>query len=77
MADEDRTVLKLKGYNGYIKFIDGEILYLKIPDIDDDASREEWFTDMEKFINNRQDSEYSLIAGLAINYKQIKYVSLI
>jgi hypothetical protein len=77
VTDEDRTALKLKGFNAYIKFIDGELLYLKVPDIEDEDDRSAWFDDMEQIINGIIKSEYKTVGDMAINRSLIKYISLI
>ena len=76
MTDEDRTAQKLKGYNCFIKFTDGEELCLYIEDLDNEGFESEWFSDLEQFINGSTDG-ITRISGLAINRKFIKYVKKI
>lgn len=73
MTDEDFTAAKLKGYTVYVKFKDGEILFLK-PDLDNPDEYLQWFYDAEKFINGSSDVEYFPISGIAMTRDTIKYV---
>lgn len=79
MTDEDRTAAKLKGFNCFIKFKDGEELLLNVADLagpdEDDISN--WFCDVEKFIRGSDDVEYFPAYGIAVDRTSIKYVKLI
>jgi len=78
MIDEDLTAAKLKGYNCLVKFKDGEVLLLKSGTLEsgDEADIEDWFRDVEKFINGCGEDvvEYFPIGGISITRDTIKYV---
>lgn len=81
MQDIDITAEKLKGNNCFVKFKDGEILFLKITGIDnDDDYLADWLMQVEDFINGRGDSfDTKNFPGgeVALSAKEIKYVRVI
>lgn len=74
MTDEDRTAAKLRGFNCLVKFKDGEELLIKVDSLDGDHDEaNEWFMDIENFINGSDSIEYCPIPGLAVARDTIKY----
>ena len=74
MSKEDQTAEKLKGCNCFIKFTDGEELYLNIEELEYEEGEIEWFEDTDRFLNSADDNGVSRIPGLAVNRKFIKYI---
>jgi len=77
MTEEDRTAAKLKGYNTYIKFTDGEVIYIKVSNWNDEDSRAEFFEDVEKFLNSNDSDDIFPVSELALRKEHIKYVTSI
>jgi hypothetical protein len=69
--EEDLSSAKLKGYNCYLKFHDGEILFFKSAFVE---SNNDWFVEVEDFINSSNDANNFPEPGIAIDRKSIKYV---
>ncbi len=77
MTDEDRTAARLKGFNVVIKFVDGEELFVDIPFLDTDDEKEEWITQIERFLNVTNSPTGTDIPGIAINRQIVKYIRII
>jgi len=75
ITEEDITAAKLKGYNCYIKFHDGEILFLKSELLEEEDERD-WSTDTENFINGKEGENFPC-SGIAVDRKSIKYVKVL
>lgn len=73
-SEDDRTAAKLKGFNCYIKFIDGEVVYLNVSEMNDDEKSVQWLGDMEDRLNEREFKSYFPTKTIAINRAHVKYV---
>lgn len=75
MTDEDATAAKLKGYNCLVKFKDGEELFLKVDDLDnnDEDEMSDWFIDVEQFLNGTGGEVFPIV-GMALSRDAIKYI---
>jgi len=76
MTSEDKVAAKLIGHNCFIKFLDGEELFIDVENITDgeeDAS--EWFLEVEQFLNGTM--EYFPYPNIAIARNSVKYVKRI
>ncbi len=72
---EDYTAAKLKGHNCVIKFLDGEILFLRVNEIANGPEGDdslEWFADVENFLNGT--NQNFPLAGISIARTSVKYV---
>lgn len=77
MTETDHTVLRLKGYNCLIKFIDGEELYLKVDDLNDEQQIASWLDDVEISINRLSPDAKLPFSRIAIRFDSIKYIQII
>ncbi len=88
MTDEDLTAAKLKGHNCFIKFKDGEELFLTIEDISEDVDdANEFLVTIEKFINRTDDDDDLVdnrytqgvfpVGNIAVSRDSVKYVRII
>lgn len=69
---EDYTAAKLKGHDAFIKFIDGEVLFITVGRFDDEDGSQDWFVDIENFLNGHEQN--LCIADIAISRSTIKYI---
>jgi hypothetical protein len=82
-TEEDFSAAKLKGYHAYIKFIDGEIIFLKVNEIKEgkDSEIADWFEAVEKFLNvtNMKSDEFDFFPawGMTVRREEIKYVKML
>ena len=82
-TEEDFSAAKLKGYNAYIKFKDGEIIFINVPEIKEgkDSEIADWFEGVEKFLNvtTMKSAEFDFFPawGLTVRREEIKYVKML